>query len=579
MDTTLTTQPVAEKNRQPRREARHQQAAPQAVPGHPLLQLQRAAGNQAVGQSLRLHMPAALPDVSALSRTEPTSPAEHQARRAASQVGRQDSKPRAENRESPIAPPSPAARASLPAGLSQEGQPLPPAAARDFGSQLGTDLSHVRLHTGEQAAFLSKVLHANAFTHGSDIYFARGRYQPATSAGRGLLAHELVHTAQQATGPGQQGQFAAVQRDEASGPAPSGITARAIFPFPQGARLVLNRILPENWFSMLSSLQPQVGTALTTIESKVATVTSATDDLFEATIQEQIQIPGGKNQPAQTLQNLVLRLRRSADGAFDLELVGQTGKDTPAVELFAQRGLQASRQGGQVFLSSGQTRHFGITPGEGGKNVKLQAFTAPYLSEIPESLRGLAPEKLDFIQLTRLPDAPKGSAEERAAIEQTARSVSSRRSVPRQSFSAGGGFLAGGGLGISPLFSAAWQLNLRPVEKAGTLFQVPINVQLQYAPQSSFLGSATSGAEFSLSQLNIPVNVRILAGVGGGTVQGPEQGGERPRFGVVGPTAGAGLGYETRYFRLDLRYDYLRNLVENAPSNIHTTSLQAGLRF
>ena len=62
-----------------------------------------------------------------------------------------------------------------------------------FEGRLGEDFSRVRLHTDEGAAALG----ANALTRGNDIAFARDRYRPGTPAGRRLLAHELVHVAQQ----------------------------------------------------------------------------------------------------------------------------------------------------------------------------------------------------------------------------------------------------------------------------------------------------------------------------------------------------------------------------------------------
>ncbi len=42
-------------------------------------------------------------------------------------------------------------------------------------------------------------LSANAFTIGSDISFASGRYTPGTTSGRRLLAHELAHVVQQSS--------------------------------------------------------------------------------------------------------------------------------------------------------------------------------------------------------------------------------------------------------------------------------------------------------------------------------------------------------------------------------------------
>ena len=44
---------------------------------------------------------------------------------------------------------------------------------------------------------MSNQIQAKAFTTGNHIYFNRGEYQPETSAGKRLLAHELTHTIQQ----------------------------------------------------------------------------------------------------------------------------------------------------------------------------------------------------------------------------------------------------------------------------------------------------------------------------------------------------------------------------------------------
>jgi hypothetical protein len=54
----------------------------------------------------------------------------------------------------------------------------------------------IRVHCDDAAAALAAGLGAAAFTRGRDIYFGAGRYEPATSSGRLLLAHELAHTVQ-----------------------------------------------------------------------------------------------------------------------------------------------------------------------------------------------------------------------------------------------------------------------------------------------------------------------------------------------------------------------------------------------
>lgn len=61
----------------------------------------------------------------------------------------------------------------------------------------GQDFSDVKIHTGPDAAAMNNAIDARAFTHGNDIYFNEGEYQPATAKGEHLLAHELTHTIQQ----------------------------------------------------------------------------------------------------------------------------------------------------------------------------------------------------------------------------------------------------------------------------------------------------------------------------------------------------------------------------------------------
>lgn len=84
------------------------------------------------------------------------------------------------------------------------GQPLPAELRSFYEPRFGADLGNVRLHTDTEAAAAAKDLKAEAFTRGSDVYFAAGRYQPQSDRGRHLIAHELTHTLQQSgAGPVQ----------------------------------------------------------------------------------------------------------------------------------------------------------------------------------------------------------------------------------------------------------------------------------------------------------------------------------------------------------------------------------------
>lgn len=66
-----------------------------------------------------------------------------------------------------------------------------------FEPRFGQNLGQVRVHSNSQATNVARTLNAQAFTIGQDIYFESGRYQPNTTQGKQLLAHELVHTVQQ----------------------------------------------------------------------------------------------------------------------------------------------------------------------------------------------------------------------------------------------------------------------------------------------------------------------------------------------------------------------------------------------
>ena len=77
------------------------------------------------------------------------------------------------------------------------GDPLPNE-TRDFmESRFGNDFGNVKIHTGSQAIQLNQELRAQAFTHGENIYFNSGKYEPHSDPGKKLLAHELTHTIQQ----------------------------------------------------------------------------------------------------------------------------------------------------------------------------------------------------------------------------------------------------------------------------------------------------------------------------------------------------------------------------------------------
>lgn len=91
--------------------------------------------------------------------------------------------------------------------LSSKGRPLSNTEKGFFEPAFGHDFSNVRLHTDSEAGASAKSINAKAYTASNNIVFGPGQYQPGSSEGNRLLAHELTHVVQQ-----QQAQQA-IQRE------------------------------------------------------------------------------------------------------------------------------------------------------------------------------------------------------------------------------------------------------------------------------------------------------------------------------------------------------------------------------
>lgn len=77
--------------------------------------------------------------------------------------------------------------------VSGSGQPLSPVTRAYFEPRLGADLSLVRLHTDAKAGAAARNIGARAYALGSHIAFAPGAFDPVSTDGRRLVAHELAH--------------------------------------------------------------------------------------------------------------------------------------------------------------------------------------------------------------------------------------------------------------------------------------------------------------------------------------------------------------------------------------------------
>src|SRR2546425_13179281 len=83
--------------------------------------------------------------------------------------------------------------------LRSPGQPLDAGTRAFMEPRFGHDFSQVRVHTDSRAAESAQAVNALAYTVGRDVVFGEGEYEPGTSHGRRLLAHELTHVVQQAS--------------------------------------------------------------------------------------------------------------------------------------------------------------------------------------------------------------------------------------------------------------------------------------------------------------------------------------------------------------------------------------------
>jgi hypothetical protein len=98
-------------------------------------------------------------------------------------------------------PTSPGAPGLIRNVVASPGEPLDVRLRSIMEPQLGYDFSNVRVHTDTPAAQSADAIGANAYTAGEHIVFGAGRFNPNSPRGQRLVAHELAHVIQQATGP------------------------------------------------------------------------------------------------------------------------------------------------------------------------------------------------------------------------------------------------------------------------------------------------------------------------------------------------------------------------------------------
>jgi len=179
-------------------------AAPRSLTRTGVSQLHRTIGNQAVGRLLGGESRVRVQTKLVVSQADDKY--EQEADRVAKHVASPSSPSAKDEVQTQLATPHHIGEGGMPvssrieASIQQargSGQAIPAPVRTPLEQTLGANFSGVRVHSGAHAHELNRSLSARAFTTGQDIFFRQGEYNPDSSAGREVLAHELTHVVQQ----------------------------------------------------------------------------------------------------------------------------------------------------------------------------------------------------------------------------------------------------------------------------------------------------------------------------------------------------------------------------------------------
>jgi phage-related protein len=212
-------------------------------------------------------------------------------------------------------PPASSIQGSFEQNLSSSkgaGTALPSGTQQFMESRFNADFSGVRIHTGSYAENLSSSIHAQAFTHGNDIYFNSGKYSPNTSAGGTLLAHELTHT---------------IQQGASHSHTPTTVATKTV------AR---KEIIQRSAAGVPSQLTNAVAKAKT-VEGKIDANKPQDDgnrtgwehlvEIFKSTFGEEMVVSGGSSAPKGAVSEQDIKKKRIQDGALIVDATTKTERN------------------------------------------------------------------------------------------------------------------------------------------------------------------------------------------------------------------------------------------------------------
>jgi hypothetical protein len=167
------------------------------------------------------------------------------------------------------------------------GQPLTASQRGFFEPRFGSDFSAVRIHADACVGEIARSLNARAFTIGRDILFGRAEYNPMSSAGLALLAHELTHVVQQGyANPTPEDWSEKEKSREPQTAAPDGR-----FPASQMAAALMNEPTP----GFRTQGQPEVMAIARPMQQSEAPVIQRQNGGVESSVEQQCESGFGKN--------------------------------------------------------------------------------------------------------------------------------------------------------------------------------------------------------------------------------------------------------------------------------------------
>jgi hypothetical protein len=216
------------------------------------------------------------------------------------------------------------------------GAPLDSATRDEMESRFGQDFGGVRIHN-DQAAHKS-TLHsaARALTHGKDIAFGKGFYEPGTQRGKTLIAHELAHVIQQTRPNGQAAPAAAAETEARQ----AGEQAAG------GGEVSVQSAAAGVQADLMSKDEVEQAIADNEARAEKATSSEEIQALFEErnnlydqlkTAPERIQVPGGPPVPAKPREKpkpVRIDYEPAADAFSGTELEYTARGDYPSKQIY-----------------------------------------------------------------------------------------------------------------------------------------------------------------------------------------------------------------------------------------------------